>query len=209
MTISHSGRPRSYSRRSGAPLQDQLSLEDSLHSRRCAIGQDELRRATLGSDTFDEESRRQRQGAEVDNNDDDGKDQGQPQKNVDDAVAALTTKRNNEACLSREEDERVLRARRRRPLSSRHTSLELGQGEIGCHSDDGHDGELSDTHYTESDEEKRRPRPAKRKRSSLPHAGPMRKKQKDHLQQRSTRQPRPGSRSHRHSLKSPFLSQDT
>jgi hypothetical protein len=58
----HPGRPRSQPlRRSRASAQNQLGQEDRLHTGRSASEEDELLRPTLGTDTFDEENRRQRQ----------------------------------------------------------------------------------------------------------------------------------------------------
>lgn len=120
---------------------------------------------------------------------------------MDDVVAARTATRDDDISLFGEENESATRARGHRPIPSRD-SPEPDQDEMGRHSDDLCNGQFSDTH-ADSDEEERLPRPNKRKRSSSSHAGPARKKQKDCLQQSSTRQQRAGSRSHRHSLKLP------
>jgi len=77
----------------------------------------------------------------------------------------------------------------------RQVSPEPIQGPRGSHGDGGSNDELNSSE-AESGEEARRPRP-KRKRSSLSHAGPVQKKRKHHLQQRSTRQSRAHSNSRR------------
>ena len=74
---------------------------------------------------------------------------------------------------------------------------EPSHNEAGCDSDS--DGELNNTESDEDDEE---PRPIKRKRLSSSQDGPMHKKPKHRLQQRSTGQQRPRSKPHGRSPKS-------
>jgi hypothetical protein len=78
-------------------------------------------------------------------------------------------------------------------------SPEPNHDEAESRSDRDSDDELNNTESDEDDEE---PRPAKRKRSSSSRDGPMRKKPKHCLQQRSTGQRRPRSKPHRQYPKS-------
>ena len=58
----HPGRPRSQSlRRSRASAPNQLRQEDRLYTGRSASEEDGLLRSTLGTDTFDEKNKQQRQ----------------------------------------------------------------------------------------------------------------------------------------------------
>ncbi|KAF8846694.1 hypothetical protein BDZ45DRAFT_755747 [Acephala macrosclerotiorum] len=93
--------------------------------------------------------------------------------------------------------------RSKRPANGRQSLPNLdpppepSHNEAGCDSDS--DVELNNTESDEDDEE---PRPMKRKRPSSSQDGPMHKKPKHRLQQRSTGQQRPRSKPHGRSPKS-------
>ncbi|KAF8846608.1 hypothetical protein BDZ45DRAFT_423262 [Acephala macrosclerotiorum] len=82
-------------------------------------------------------------------------------------------------------------------LPNRNPSPATSHDEAVC--DSHSDNELNNTESDEDDEE---PRPVKRKRPFSSQDGPMHKKPKHRLQQRSTRQHRPHSKPHRRSPKS-------
>ena len=84
-------------------------------------------------------------------------------------------------------------------LANRDSSLEPSEDKLGSES-------CSDDEFNnnpKSDEDDGRPSPVKRKRPSSPNNGPMQKKRKHHLEQKSTRQHRLHSKPHRYYPKSP------
>ena len=119
-------------------------------------------------------------------------------------AAALTTERVGNTHLSSKGDESARPAKRQRPLPYGDSPPEPSHDEAGSHSDSYSNGGLNNT-KAESDEDDERPRPAKRKRPSSSYDGPKQRKRKDHLQQRSSRQCKPRSKSHQHYPKSHSL----
>jgi hypothetical protein len=113
----------------------------------------------------------------------------------DDVAAALMTGKISDTHLSSKKGESA-------GLGYHDPSPEPSHDKLGSHGDSCSDDEFSNT--PKSDENDGRPRVAKRKRKrpSSPHNGPMHKKRKHHLEQRSTRQHRLRSTPYRRSLKS-------
>ncbi|PVH70467.1 hypothetical protein DL98DRAFT_133862 [Cadophora sp. DSE1049] len=206
-TTSHSARPRSQPpRRSRASTENQLSQEHHLHTRRSVADEHEhwLVRPTLDTDTFDKGERQEVEAEEADDEDND-KDDGQPQQEVNGVAAALTAERVGDAHLSGKEDGSPRPAERQQSLPNSDLSPEPSQE--GAGRDSRSDDELNNTDLDDDEEE---PRPMKRKRPSLSCDGPMHKKRKHRLQQRSTRQHRPHPKPHGRSPKSlSLLDQDS
>jgi hypothetical protein len=119
------------------------------------------------------------------------------QQEVKGVAAEPTAKRVGDTHLSGKADGSPSPAERRQLLPDREPSLATSHGEAGC---DGHSGD--ELNNTESDEDDEEPRPMKRKRPSSSQDGPMHKKPKPRLQQRSTGQRRPRSKPHGPSPKS-------
>jgi hypothetical protein len=109
----------------------------------------------------------------------------------EDVAAALITGKVGDTHLSSKKDESP-------GLANRDPSPELSKDKLG--SDSCSDDEFNN--YPKSDKDDGRPGPAKRKRPSLHNNGPMQKKRKHYLEQKSTRQHRPHSKLHRHYPKS-------
>ena len=108
-----------------------------------------------------------------------------------------TAKRVNDTHLSGKADRSPRPAERQQLLPDREPSPATSRNEAGCDSHSG--GELNNTESDKDDEE---PRRMKRKRSSSSQNGPIHKKPKHCLQQRSAGQQRPRSKPHRRSPKS-------
>jgi len=119
------------------------------------------------------------------------------QQEVKDVAAEPTAKRFGDTHLSGKADGSPRSAERRQLLPDREPSPATSRDEAGCDSHSG--GELNNTESDKDDEE---PRPMKRKRPSSSQDGPMHKKPKPRLQQRSTGQHRPLSKPHKRSPKS-------
>ena len=121
------------------------------------------------------------------------------QPEVKGVSAEPTAKRVGDTHLSGKADgsPRSATGKRRQLLSDREPSPATSRNEAGCDSHSG--GELNNTESDKDDEE---PRRMKRKRSSSSQNGPIHKKPKHCLQQRSAGQQRPRSKPHRRSPKS-------
>ncbi len=185
-TISRSGRSRSGARAFRATTQYQFCQGERLFTSQSALNGNELHRLVLDFDAFDKKNDRrrqqQRQQEEEKNIDDsDNNDDGQPQREADTVVGALTV---IEGAFF--------------PI------LKPDQKEAGSHSDDCSD-ELGITHI-KSDEKDRRLRSAKRKRPSLSNGKSAQRKRQHHLQQRSPRQPQARCTAQRHCAKAHLLS---
>jgi hypothetical protein len=115
-------------------------------------------------------------------------------------VAEPTAKRVGDTHLSGEVDGSPRLAERQQLLPNREQSPATSHDEAGC---DSHSGD--ELNNTESDKDDGEPRPMKRKRPASSQDGPMPKKPKPRLQQRSTRQRRPHSNPHGRSPKSHSL----
>ena len=167
---------------------------DHLPTDRSAVDEHEPVRPARNSDIFDEEDREQQEEQEQEQEDYGNNEGGrQPQQEVKEVAAALMTGKVGDTYLSSKKDKSS-------GLAYHDPSPEPSQDNLGSHgcSDD----EFSNT--PKSDEDDGRPRVAKRKRKrpSSPNNGPMHKKRKHHLEQRSTRQHRPHCKPYRRSLKS-------
>jgi hypothetical protein len=121
-------------------------------------------------------------------------------------AAVLTTEKVGDTRLSSEEDASTRPAKRQRLVPHRDPSPEPSQDRAGSDSDSHSDAELNNNKAL-SDVDDGRPRTAKRKRPSSSDDDPTQKKHKHHLQQRSTGQRRPRSKSHRRYPKSHSLDQ--
>ncbi|KAH0538364.1 hypothetical protein FGG08_005059 [Glutinoglossum americanum] len=196
---SHSARPRSPPpRHSRASTGNQLGQEDRLHAGRSTADEreyeDELVRPVLNPDTFDKGERQQQEAeaeAEGEADNDDNEDDGQVQQEANDMAAAVTAKRISDNHLSGKEGGSPRLAERQRLLPSRDPSPEPGHDETGSDSD-GNNNKPSNK--ADPDKDNGWLRPAKRRRRSSSYDGPMPKKRKHHLQQRSIHQRRPHSR---------------
>jgi hypothetical protein len=91
-------------------------------------------------------------------------------------------------------------AKTRKNREFSHITVATSHDEAGC---DSHSGD--ELNNTESDKDNEEPRPMKRKRPASSQDGPMPKKPKPRLQQRSTRQRKPHSKPHGRSPKSHSL----
>jgi len=209
-TISRSGRSCSGSRAFRASTQYQFCQGDRLYTSQSALKGTELHRPVLGSDAFikedDPRRRQQRQREEEKNIDDsDNNDDGQPQREADTVVGALTVIESGRICPSRKKEGSARPGKRQRsPLPSSFPILKPDQKEAKSHSDDCSD-ELGITHI-KSDEKDRRLRPAKRKRPSLFNGKPAQRKRQHHLQQQSPRQPQARLTAQWHCAKTHLLS---
>lgn len=192
VTISHSGRSRSGARAFRATTQYQFCQGDRLYISQSALNGTELHRPVLGSDAFIKEDDRRRQQQrqrkkEKNIDDSDNNDNGQPQREADTVVGALTVIEGGRICPSRKKEESARSSKRQRsPLPSSFPILKPDQKEAGSHSDDCSD-ELDITHI-KSDEKDRRLRPAERERPSLSNGKPAQRERQHHLQQQSPRQ---------------------
>ncbi len=192
-TISRSGRSRSGARAFRATTQYQFCQGDRLYTSQSALKGTELHGPVLGFDAFikedDRRRQQQRQREEEENIDDsDNNDNGQPQREADTVVGALTVIEGGRICPSRKKEGSARPGKRQRsPLPSSFPILKPDQKEAGSHSDDCSD-ELGITHI-KSDEKDRRLRSAKRERPSLSNGKPAQRERQHHLQQQSPRQP--------------------
>jgi hypothetical protein len=118
-----------------------------------------------------------------------------PQQEVKGVAAEPIAKRVGNTHLSGKVDGSPRPAERQQLPLGREPSPATSHDEAGC---DSHSG---DRLNTESDKDDEEPRPIKRKRPSSSQDGPMHKKPKHRLQQRSTSQQRPRSKPHGRSPK--------
>jgi hypothetical protein len=112
-------------------------------------------------------------------------------------AAKPTAKRVGDTHLSGKADGSPRPAERQQLLPDREPSPATSHDKAGC---DSHSSDKLNN--TESDKDDKEPRPMKRKRPSSSQDGPMHKKPKPRLQQRSTGQHRPRSKPHGRSPKS-------
>jgi hypothetical protein len=191
---------------SRSSLLNQFSQEDNLHTDRSATDEHEPVRPSLDTHAFHEEDRRREDEKQEVSCGSDDDDEGEevndalPQRETNSVKATLMAKKSSR-CLCRKKDKGTKPAERQRPLPSRDSSPKLDQDARGSHGNGYSDDGISNIH-AESDEDNKRPRPLKRKRPSLSHAGPAQKKHKHHLQHRSTCQSRVRSNSRQSFLKS-------
>ena len=168
-----------------ASPETQLSHESRLHTGRGVADEHEQVDPALDILPIDKGEREQQ---EVEQEKDEGygedEDEG-PQQEVNVVAPAVTAEKAGGSPGP---------ANGRQSLPNLDPSPEPNHDEAGSRSDRDSDDELNNTESDEDDEE---PRPAKRKRSSSSRDGPMRKKPKHCLQQRSTSQRRPRSKPHR------------
>jgi hypothetical protein len=113
------------------------------------------------------------------------------QQEVRGVAAEPTAKRVDDTHLSSKANGSQRPAERQQLLPDREPSPATSHGEAGC---DSHSGD--GLNNTESDKDDDEPHPMKRKRPSSSQDGPMHKKPKPRLQQRSTGQHRPRSKPH-------------
>ena len=177
----------------GLDTQRAIGQEDHLHASRSVADEHEhgLVRLAVDIDTFDKE-KRQQQAVEAEDEDND-EDDGQPQQEVNGVAAELIAESVCGAHLSGKEDGSPRPAERQR-LLTRDLSPEPSHDKARSDSDGDSDDELD--RKADSDSDDGRPRPAKQKRPPSSYDGPMPKKRKHHLQQRSARQRRPCFKSH-------------
>jgi hypothetical protein len=179
-----------------ASPETQLNQEGRLHTGRGVADEHGLVDPALDTFPIDEGAREQEVEQEKGECNSGDEDEG-PQQEVNSVAPAVTAERVSDAHLSGKEDRSPRSAERQQSLPNRDPSPEPSQD--GAGSDSHSDDELNNTDSDEDDEE---PRPTKQKRPSLSYDGPMHKKRKHRLQQRSTRQHRPHSKLHRHLPKS-------
>jgi hypothetical protein len=193
-----------------SPPKNQLSQEDHLHTGRSVADEHRLVGPVRNADPVDERERRQQEEAE-DNDEDASSKSEHPPSLQGASVGKCRPLRENSVVLGMEAIEQPQadpdlldwEADSMAPMQlevwPRGSARELSQAinEAGC---DSHSGD--ELNNTESDEDDGKPRPIKRKRPSSSQDGPMHKKPKPRLQQRSTGQHRPRSKPHKRSPKS-------
>lgn len=205
---SDSARPQSLSlRQSGTSLENQLSEENYLSISRSVVDEyeHELVSSVPNTDSFDE-GERQQQEMEADeaadeaadgNNDE---DDSHARQEVNSMATTLAAEGVSDTHLSSKEDGSPRPAERQQLLPSRDPSSETSHDDAGSYNDTHSNDELHNN--ADSDDDNRRLRPAKRKRSSSSYDSPIFKKRRCHLQQRSTGQRRLRFKSRRRSPKS-------
>jgi hypothetical protein len=206
--IPHFGRPQSQLPRcSRTSPQYKPSQEDPLPTSRSISNEDELLSPILviGTDTFAKENKQQEEeedNDDIENNKDmeQSSDKDDRQQEVNNVAATQTARRDGDTYLS-SENESVLPVKQQRLLYSSDPFCQLGQEGTGSYSDSCSDGGISNT-CAKSDEGQSRLRSAKRKRPSSSDEGTRQKKRRHYLQHRSTRKPKPRSRSQRLCAKS-------
>ena len=173
-----------------ASPETQLSQEGRLHTGRGVADEHELVDHALDTLLVDEGARKQQeveQEQEKDEGNSEDEDEG-PKQEMNIIAPVATPERAGGSPRP---------ANRRQSLPNRDPSPEPSQDGAGSdsHSDD-------EPNNTDPEEDNEEPRPTKRKRPSLSYDGPMHKKCKHRLQQRSTRQHRPHSKAYGSSRKS-------
>ncbi|TVY20230.1 hypothetical protein LARI1_G001640 [Lachnellula arida] len=204
---SDSTHPQSPSpRQSRTSPENQLSEEDYLSIGRSVVDEHEHEHELVPSvfnTGFFDEGERQQQEVEADEaanetaDENNNKNDSQAQKEMNSVATALAAEGVSNVYLSSKEDERP--AERQQLLPSRDPSPEPSYDGTRSYNDSHSDDELNNK--ADSDDDNRKPRPAKRKRPSSCYHGPTPKKRRL-PQQKSARQSKPRSKPCRRSPKS-------